>query len=284
MREDLDGESDCPIFGIVSDSYTPLQNCEAFSFFDDIVGQKAAIYHTAGALGKGDRIWVLARLPGEIRIAGDDITHKYLLLSYSHGGTGSVQIIFAPVRVACQNTLTLALNQGPMFRISHYSDLKARLRQSEGLLGLVHRRYAEIEETFKSMAKVQLDDAKLDRYLHAVFPDPPPARQGRRAPSVDPPPTAWAIKEGDCQRVRDPVDNDRDWARYFFRHGKGNEMPGVSGTLWAAYNAVAELTDHRQTGLNDEWRLTSAWFGEGYQIKARALAVAVVSLKEYLDG
>ena len=69
-----------PYFGIVSSGYTPLQNLEAFNFFDDIVGQGAAIYHTAGALGQGECVWILAKLPDTIRVIGDDICDKYLVV------------------------------------------------------------------------------------------------------------------------------------------------------------------------------------------------------------
>jgi hypothetical protein len=72
------------------------------------------------------------------------------------------------------------------------------------------------------------------------------------------------------------VQDNRVWAEYFFVHGKGNEKPGVKGSLWAAYNGVAELIDHPQPPQqSDERRLESVWFGDGYQIKARAYETAV---------
>src|ERR1041384_6998698 len=90
------GQEKCPTFGIVGNNYTPLQNHECFEFFDPIVDEGEAIYHTAGALDDGRRVWLLAKLPDDIRVVGKDIAQKYLLLCNSHDGSGSVQIKFTP--------------------------------------------------------------------------------------------------------------------------------------------------------------------------------------------
>jgi len=267
IRADLWGRADCPVLGLVGGAYRPLQNREAFAFFDPIVGQGAAIYHTAGVLGRGERIWVLARLPSSIRVAGDDQVEKYLLLSNSHDGTSSVQVKFTPVRVVCQNTLTLALARGPGVRVAHLGDLERRLGEAARLLGLVHRRYDDVAARFRAMAAVPMNGVRLREYLGRVFRDPADPASDR----------AWA-------RVR----ADRAWATHFFDQGAGNRAAGVRGTLWAAYNGVTEYVDHRGPSLLGGWRLgwadrrlRDAWFGGGYLVKARAYAVGVRQLAEW---
>jgi phage/plasmid-like protein (TIGR03299 family) len=249
-----------PCFGIVSSNYTPLQNLEAFNFFDDIVGQGAAIYHTAGALGQGERVWILAKLPDTIRVIGDDICDKYLLLSNGHDGQSSVQMKFTPIRVACQNTLILALNQGPTVRVSHTRNMQTRMRQAQGLLGIIKERYDEIAQVYRTMTKVKMDDKKLEQYYRIVFPDP-------RDPT----------NESALMRVA----QNRETAEFYYRTGRGNQERGVPDTLWAAYNGVTEMVDYDQWSANSEQRLNNIWFGDGYLLKARAYSAAVENLNTW---
>ena len=239
-----------PVLGVVGKEYTPLQNSQAFSFFDPIVGQDAAIYHTAGALGQGERVWILAKLPGHIRVVGDDITEKYLLLSNSHDGKSSVQIKFTPVRVVCQNTLTLALNDGQAYRVTHHADIHQKLKQAHEMLGIINTKFDGLEQSFQAMSRVKMNSNRIAEYLATVYPD---------------------SSEPDKQVL---VERDRSWSEFFFDQGRGNRMTGVVGTLWSAFNGVTEWQDHRKSRQNENQRLVSSWYGNSYQTKARAFTVA----------
>ena len=70
------------------------------------------------------------------------------------------------------------------------------------------------------------------------------------------------------------VKRDRNWSEYFFDQGRGNRIPGVTGSLCAAFNGVTEWVDHRKSRQNENQRLVSSWFGGSYQTKARAFTVA----------
>ena len=259
-----DGSLD--VLGVVSRDYTPVQNREAFAFFDPIVGKNAAIYHTAGALGRGERVWILAKLPDSIRVVGDDITDKYLLLTNSHDGKSSLQVRFTPVRVVCQNTLTLALNQGGSdnggLKLNHHTDIHRRLLEAERMLDIVRHKYDTLAETFREMTRVQMTDERLENYLAQVFPG-----------------SVVGAQEDD-QKITERS-RDRMWSAYFFDQGAGNRMVGVRGTLWAAYNGVTEWLDHRKTRQSVTQRLTSSWFGQTNRSKVRALSVATDAMREW---
>src|SRR5690606_31055111 len=97
--------------GVVGKDYHLVQNREAFNFFDAIVGGgEGILYETAGALGNGERIFITAKLPDYIRVGnGDDVTEKYIFLTTSHDGSGSITAAFTPIRIVCQNTLNASL-------------------------------------------------------------------------------------------------------------------------------------------------------------------------------
>jgi phage/plasmid-like protein (TIGR03299 family) len=276
VREDAIGNPGCRALGIVGESYQVLQNRDAFGFFDPIVGEGAAVYHTAGALGAGERVWILAKLPGDIVVARRDVVERFLLLSNSHDGGSAVQVKFTPIRVVCSNTLTQALSRGATYRARHDRDLLAGLHDVRKAMGFITERYDAIGAAFDALARVEMDGRALRAYLARVFP--PPA-------------------DADDERAWERVDAQRHWAAHLFAHGLGNGEAGIAGTLWAAYNAVTELVDHgggRLVGpraaangrsapapggpprrLPPRRRLESCWFGAGHRTKLRAWEAAM---------
>ena len=226
IRADTKPAKEIPVLGVVGKNYTLLQNREAFAWLDPTVGSRAAIFHTAGALAEGERVWRLAKLPGEIWVAGDDIAEKYLLLSNSHDGLSSVQIKFTPIRVVCQNPQTMALSSGKGIRISHTGSMAERLSLAEKNLGIIKERFHGIETDFQELAAIAMKEARLVDYLKRVFPDP---------------------ADKDNERARARVLQAREMSGRLFETGTGNDAAGVRGTLWAAYNGVTQFIDHHSS-------------------------------------
>jgi hypothetical protein len=59
-------------------------------------------------------------------------------------------------------------------------------------------------------------------------------------------------------------------------HGRGAELAAANGTAWGLLCAVTEYVDHEKRARSDEYRLDSAWFGQGALLKQRALDEALV--------
>jgi len=269
VRMDKWGQEDCPIYGLVGPDYKPLQNREAFTFFDPVIESGTVSYETAGSLGQGERVWVLAMVKGaksEFAVKGKDVVQRYLLLSNGHDGRTAVQVRFTPVRVVCQNTLSWALSGGrDLFKIYHDPRMHRRLEDAQEKVKEVLGYYDTIEQRFEQFANVEMKGDLLQRYLHGVFPDPT-RRKGQTERTFDEAKAKVAGLRNDSSRL--------------FEEGKGNAEPGIRGTLWAAYNGVTELVDHHWHFKSPWQRMNSICFGEAERLKHRALdqAVSLVSL------
>jgi phage/plasmid-like protein (TIGR03299 family) len=235
------------VLGIVDDSYEPIQNREAFSFFDSLVGTNEATYETAGALGHGERIWILARLPGFIKVHGNDIVGKYLLLSNSHHGSSRVRLKLTPIRVVCNNTLTAALQGAGEVHIRHASSAAEKMNQAQALLGLSNDLYAQLEAIFNRMAITKISDKQLLDYVKALVPDNEESEDNTKPQGI------------------------RNTFLELYNSGQGADL--ARGTLWGAFNCVTEYTDHVM-GDNPTTRLESIWFGRGEQLKRTAFQLA----------
>lgn len=247
------------VLGVVGNSYQPVQNHQCFGFLDAVVADGRLRYHTAGALGLGERVWMLAKLPNDIRVKrSDDITEQFLLLSNSHDGSSSLRVFFTPIRVVCANTLGMAERRGHGQGVSvmHKGDLAAKVREAQEILGLAKRFYDDLGSKIEVLAGHQPSRQQLEAYFKALYPDSEDTGNRR------------------AQNVRSELFR-------LFEHGVGQDMPEIRHTTWAAFNAVTEYVDHYRTtrGRTDQERATrrleSAWFGSGARMKAEAWNLAL---------
>jgi phage/plasmid-like protein (TIGR03299 family) len=97
-------KSDNRILGVVGPKYCPLQNKDAFKWFQPFLDAKEAALHTAGSLCNGSRVWVLAKVSRDpLVIAAGDEVEKFVLLSHGHDGSLAVRVGFTPIRVVFQS-------------------------------------------------------------------------------------------------------------------------------------------------------------------------------------
>jgi phage/plasmid-like protein (TIGR03299 family) len=248
------------VLGVVSDRYVPVQNHQAFGFLDAVVADGGLRYHTAGALGRGEKVWLLAKLPGHIRVKNsDDLVDKFLLLSNTHDGSAALRVYFTPIRAVCQNTLSLAerRSKGQGVSILHKGDLQAKIAEAQKVLGFAHRRFDDAAEQINRLASYSPSPDQLSAYFREIYPDPEEGKDKTRA------------------------ENIREELHRLFEHGVGHDEPQIKHSAWVAYNSVTEFVDHVRPGrgTNDSERasrrLDSIWFGSGARLKQKAWNLAL---------
>ncbi len=160
------------MLGVVGKRYHVLQNVDAFEGFDTIFGEGLAIYETAGALGRGERVWALAQIPGFITLPKEDQVKKYLLLVNTHDGSMGARVKLVAERVVCENTLNVALRESSGFdlTIRHTASAKQKLEDARNLFQGANSIFNDVNEIFQEMSQRKMLTEDLHALLRACVP------------------------------------------------------------------------------------------------------------------
>lgn len=252
----------------VGERYTILQNKEAFAWFQPWLDAKEAALHTGGALFGGSRIWALAKVNRDpMEIAIGDIVEKYVLLSHSHDGSLAVRCGFTPIRVVCNNTLSMAHSDSAskLIRLKHSKNVHQNLENLRDVMNLINSEFEATAEQYRLLQRKSINQNDLRKYVKAVF-------------EVDADDSViWTEKERTKEQkevVSERQKNILESVLELCEAGKGNNLPSVRGTYWSAYNGVTEYLSY-VNGRNEDNRLNSLWFGQNANMNKRALQTAV---------
>ncbi len=165
--------SDGKVLGIVSDRYKIVQNVDAFEFTDAIIGNDdvEVKYETAGALANGKKVWMLAKMPSTT-ILGDEV-EPYMVFTNTHDGSGAIKVAMTPIRVVCQNTLTLALNGASRtWTTKHMGNMESKMHEAQVTLGLAKEYMEEFESMAEILQQKYISDDALAQFMEIAFPIP----------------------------------------------------------------------------------------------------------------
>lgn len=238
--------TDNKVLSVVSGDWEPVQNHEAFEFFNDFVMEGDMEMHTAGSLKEGKNVWALAKVKDTFEILGGDKVESYLLFSNPHEYGKCIDIRFTPIRVVCNNTLTLSLagKNDLMVRLNHRKKFDADMVKKT--LGIASKKMGTYKDMAEFLSSKRFTAETLSEYFKDVFPSLSKKEEAMSRPAQ----TALAALE---------------------------EQPGAEfgrGSWWQAFNAVTFTADHL-LGHSNETRLQSSWYGINRQRKVHALEKAV---------
>lgn len=245
--------SDDRVLGVVGPRYVPVQNREAFEWFQPFLDGGEAKLETAGALRRGSRIWVLAKLNrAPLVIAPDDEVEKFILLSHAHDGSLAVRVGYTPIRVVCHNTLSMAHGDraSKLIRLRHSRSVRQNLVNVRAVMDTANAEFEATAEQYRLLVRKSINATDLKKYVRRVL----------------------KIEEGATPSTR--LQNIADEIVGLAEAGRGNDLPSVRGTLWAAYNGASEYLGYNR-GRTQANRLDSLWFGDAAATNRHALEVAL---------
>ena len=161
--------TDNKVLGVVTEHYKIVQNEEAFSFTDALLG-KGVRYETAGSLQEGKKVWLLARLPKEYIISGEQIS-PYLVFSNSHDGSAAVRVAVTPIRVVCNNTLNLALSTAKRsWAMVHTGNIKGKIHEAQETLFMAENYMSKLGKEFEELKRQKLSERQVKEYIELLLP------------------------------------------------------------------------------------------------------------------
>lgn len=239
---------------VVSKRYQVVQPREVLEFYRDLTERSGYELETAGVLKGGRKLWALARTGQSAALKGNDVVNGYLLLATSCDGTLATTATPTTVRVVCNNTLSIAVNGASQaIKVPHSTRFNPQAVKQQ--LGIAVSQWDDFMYRMRMLAERKVQDREAKDFLRSVLSE---------------------VQTGNPERTG--LSNERALTKVlslYDGHGRGAELEAAKGTAWGLLNAVTEYVDHERRARSNEYRMDTAWFGQGAVIKQRALNTAL---------
>lgn len=239
---------------VVSQRYQVVQPRDVLEFYRDLTEVSGYELETAGVLKGGRKFWALARTGQGTTLRGNDQVNGYLLLATSCDGTLATTATPTTVRVVCNNTLTIALDGvANAIKVPHSTRFDSQAVKKQ--LGIAVSQWDEFMYRMKNLSERKVQWPEAMSFFMNVLCDTSP---NSPLPTVLP-------NERALRKVQSLYEGQ----------GRGSTLESAQGTAWGLLNAVTEYVDHERRARSSEYRMDSAWFGQGAILKQRALNTAL---------
>lgn len=220
--------SDNSVLAVVGKNYKPIQNAEWFEFMDILLGEGVK-FETAGSLWHGKQVWMLAKMPENIIVAGDEI-YPYLLATNFHDGKGAGKMVTTPVRAVCWNTVCLALAGAKRtWSIRHNQELKGKEDEVRAHLQLASKYATSYKQEAERLLKIKFAEKKYEGMISLLLP----------------------ITEEMTDRIKANTEARR---ASLWKEINADDLANIKKTGWGFTQAVASLVSKEPPG-----RKTATW-------------------------
>lgn len=234
--------------GTVGINWNILQNSEVFEFVDKLVAMGLVRYVAAGQFKGGRIVYVLAEF-AESEILPGDVHKSYLLFTNAYDGTFSVRIGWTDVRVVCWNTFQMASKEVRKtgFSIRHTASMRDKIDEAREALIVAESEARRAEMFQRALTRLSMTGDMWRHFSETLIPD---------------------SKGGSNTRA----ENARGKLMSLALAGRGQDIPGVAGTAYAALNALTQYVNYERStrGDNDMDRQANRFqatlFGSGQRL------------------
>lgn len=237
---------------VVSQRFQVVQPRDVLEFYRDLTKAHGFTLETAGVLKGGRKVWALAKTNMSANIKGNDMMNGYLLLATGCDGTLATTAQFTSIRVVCNNTLAISLKSGAAaVKVPHSTTFNAKAVKQQ--LGLSSASWDNFVYQMKKLSERKIKSNEAEAFVASLLTDPGAKFTNERA----------------VKKVLE----------LYAGHGRGAELASSKGTAFGLLNAVTEFVDHERRARSTDYRLDSAWFGTGANLKNNALDQAIALVK-----
>ena len=266
-------DSDNTVLSHCGRDYIPIQNEDVFKFFKRFTEAGHMTMETAGSLKNGGEIWGLAKISEDFELAGDDLIKGYLLINQPHIVGKSMTIKLTPIRVVCNNTLTMALQDSgtASFRMPHVREFGTDVIQAaEEALGLSAQAMTEFRTNSTLLSKAKAKHSDVLDYVAEIY-QPQMIAEYRNEQLLRE--SGKAI--GEQAPLIERLNKFPSLVVDALEQSPGANLKSARGTWWGALNAVTYVEDHLRESQIEGNALHSAWFGAAANRKSKALSLAL---------
>lgn len=182
----------------------------------------------------------------DLKLKGNDLVKSYLLLATSCDGTLCTTAQLTSLRVVCNSTLQMALhNSIGAVKVFHSTIFGPAIVKEK--LGLVFSHWDELKTQTKALAARPVAPEDALRFFSDLLAQP---------------------LDADNKIILTRSVKQRN--KLYQGAGIGADLTSSRNTAWGLVNAVTEYVDHHRRARSQDYRLDSAWFGQGAQLKSQA--------------
>lgn len=241
--------------GVVSASYHVVQPAKVLEFFSEWADQGGLTIESAGVLFDGKRYFATAKLSDAVDLGYGNHRDKvtpYALLCTSADGSLATEVRWTGVRAVCNNTVQYArAGSAACHRTTHRS--KFQPSEARKSVEAAHEEFGAFMLMARNLTAIKVNAERAQDLTLRLF------KAGKK----------------DDDAIRASAGYNRVLG-LFGGDGKGSLLDTAFETGWGWLNAVTEYTDHHIRSQSEENRIASALWGQGDDLKQKALDLITV--------